>query len=75
MQAAIATMVGQSGGVIINLASMAAVAGISDRFAYSMSKGAVRAMTLSVAKTSWTRIFAAIASPRREYILRLSMDT
>ena len=50
MQAAIATMVRQSGGVIVNLASMAAVVGISDRFAYSMSKGAVRSMTLSVAK-------------------------
>lgn len=50
MQAAISTMVGQPGGVIINLASMAAVAGIPDRFAYSMSKGAVRSMTLSVAK-------------------------
>jgi 2-keto-3-deoxy-L-fuconate dehydrogenase len=50
MQAAIATMVGQSGGVILNLASVAAVAGIPDRFAYSMSKGAVRAMTFSVAK-------------------------
>jgi 2-keto-3-deoxy-L-fuconate dehydrogenase len=50
MQAAIAVMLKQSGGIIINLASMAAVAGIPDRFAYSMSKGAVRAMTLSVAK-------------------------
>jgi 2-keto-3-deoxy-L-fuconate dehydrogenase len=50
MQAAIATMVNQSGGVIVNLASMAAIVGFSDRFAYSMSKGAVRAMTLSVAK-------------------------
>jgi 2-keto-3-deoxy-L-fuconate dehydrogenase len=50
MQAAISTMSRQPGGVIINLASMAAVAGIPDRFAYSMSKGAVRAMTLSVAK-------------------------
>jgi 2-keto-3-deoxy-L-fuconate dehydrogenase len=50
MQAAISVMLKQSGGVIINLASMAAVAGIANRFAYSMSKGAVRAMTLSVAK-------------------------
>jgi 2-keto-3-deoxy-L-fuconate dehydrogenase len=50
MQAAISTMAGQSGGLIINLCSMAASAGIPDRFAYSMSKGAVRAMTLSVAK-------------------------
>jgi NAD(P)-dependent dehydrogenase (short-subunit alcohol dehydrogenase family) len=50
MQAAIATMLGQSGGVILNLASITAVSGISSRFAYSMSKGAVRAMTFSVAK-------------------------
>jgi len=38
------------GGVIINLSSVAAHVGIKDRFAYSMSKGAVHAMTLSVAK-------------------------
>jgi len=38
------------GGVIINVSSIAAQVGISDRFAYSMSKGAIHAMTLSVAK-------------------------
>lgn len=38
------------GGVILNMASIAATVGISDRFAYSMSKGAVLSMTLSVAK-------------------------
>lgn len=38
------------GGVILNMASVAASVGISDRFAYSMSKGAVMSMTLSVAK-------------------------
>ncbi|QES89077.1 SDR family NAD(P)-dependent oxidoreductase [Rhizosphaericola mali] len=38
------------GGVIINMASIAAHVGLNDRFAYSMSKGAVFAMTLSVAK-------------------------
>jgi 2-keto-3-deoxy-L-fuconate dehydrogenase len=43
-------MLRQSGGVIVNLASMAAIMGFSSRFAYSMSKGAVRAMTFSVAK-------------------------
>ena len=37
-------------GVILNVASIAATVGIPDRFAYSMSKGAVFAMTLSVAK-------------------------
>lgn len=38
------------GGAIINVSSIAAQVGISDRFAYSMSKGAVHAMTLSIAK-------------------------
>lgn len=38
------------GGAIVNMSSVAAELGISDRFAYSMSKGAVSAMTLSVAK-------------------------
>jgi NAD(P)-dependent dehydrogenase (short-subunit alcohol dehydrogenase family) len=50
MQAAILTMLTQSRGVILNLSSMAAIAGIPERFAYSMSKAAVRSMTLSVAK-------------------------
>jgi len=39
-----------NGGVIINMASIAAWVGIPDRFAYSTAKGAVMAMTLSVAK-------------------------
>ncbi len=38
------------GGVILNISSIAALVGITDRFAYSMSKGAVYAMTLSVAR-------------------------
>ena len=50
MQAALSTMVTQGSGVILNLSSTVAIIGFSDRFAYSMSKGAVRAMTLSVAK-------------------------
>lgn len=37
-------------GCILNMASIASVVGISDRFAYSMSKGAVLTMTYSVAK-------------------------
>ena len=37
-------------GVIVNMASIAGSSGIPDRFAYSMTKGAVRAMTLSVAR-------------------------
>jgi len=39
-----------NGGVIVNMASIAAWVGIPDRFAYSTAKGAVMAMTLSVAK-------------------------
>ncbi len=38
------------GGVILNLASVASSVGLADRFAYSMTKGAVVGMTLSVAK-------------------------
>jgi len=40
----------EKGGVIINIASVAGSLGINDRFAYSMSKGAVLTMTYSVAK-------------------------
>lgn len=43
-------MVENGGGAILNLASIASRLGISERFAYSASKGAVFAMTLSVAK-------------------------
>ena len=47
---AIPIMKQNGGGVILNLASIASSVGIPDRFAYSMSKGAVYAMTLSVAR-------------------------
>ena len=40
----------KTGGSIINISSIAAKVGLSDRFAYSMSKGAVHAMSMSVAK-------------------------
>lgn len=50
MQAAVSKMLAQKGGVILNLASVASKVGIPDRFAYSMSKGAVLTMTLSVAR-------------------------
>jgi len=38
------------GGIILNMASIAASTGLSDRFAYSMTKGAVVSMTYSVAR-------------------------
>lgn len=50
MQAALPKMLRQGGGAILNLASIASRLGIADRFAYSMSKGAVLTMTLSVAR-------------------------
>lgn len=40
----------EKGGAILNMASIAAMVGIPDRFVYSTAKGAVAAMTLSVAK-------------------------
>jgi 2-keto-3-deoxy-L-fuconate dehydrogenase len=43
-------MLKSGGGAILNLASIASVVGLKDRFAYSMSKGAVLTMTYSVAK-------------------------
>ena len=38
------------GGAIVNMASIASILGIAERFAYSMSKGAVYTMTFSIAK-------------------------
>lgn len=50
LYAAIPQMKIRGGGVIVNMASIAALVGLTDRFAYSMSKGAIFAMTLSVAR-------------------------
>lgn len=43
-------MKAQQKGVVLNMCSIAASVGITDRFAYSMSKGAVLGMTLSAAR-------------------------
>ena len=48
-RAAVAIMRRQGGGVILNMASIASLIGLRDRFAYSMSKGAVHTMTMSIA--------------------------
>ena len=50
LQAGVNAMKKSGGGSIVNISSIAAKVGLSDRFAYSMSKGAVHAMTMSVAK-------------------------
>ncbi|MDY0907696.1 SDR family NAD(P)-dependent oxidoreductase [Pedobacter sp. CFBP9032] len=50
LYAAIPQIRAAGGGVIINMASIASLIGLPDRFAYSTAKGAVKAMTMSVAK-------------------------
>lgn len=50
MHAVISSMKERQYGVIVNLASIASSVGIAERFAYSMTKGAVLTMTYSVAK-------------------------
>ena len=50
LHAAIPQLKESGNAVILNLASIAALVGIPDRFAYSTAKGAVKAMTMSVAK-------------------------
>ncbi len=50
MQKALPLLQQSGGGVILNMASIAASCGLPDRFAYSMTKGAVLSMTLSTAR-------------------------
>ncbi|HLY71283.1 MAG TPA: SDR family oxidoreductase [Puia sp.] len=50
LHAAIPLMQQQGGGIIVNICSIAARVGLQDRFAYSMTKGAVYSMTLSTAR-------------------------
>ena len=50
MHFGVARMIESGGGAILNICSVAAKLGISERFAYSMTKGAVLSMTLSVAR-------------------------
>ena len=50
LHAVVGHMKTSGGGVILNMASIAGSSGLPDRFAYSMSKGAVVAMTYSVAR-------------------------
>lgn len=50
LYACLPIMMKQEGASIINMASITAHVGLADRFAYSMSKGAIAAMTLSVAR-------------------------
>lgn len=49
-QAVLQRMIDQGGGAILNMCSIAAMMGLADRYAYSMTKGAVLMMTYSIAK-------------------------
>jgi 2-keto-3-deoxy-L-fuconate dehydrogenase len=65
-QAAISHMRTSGGGAILNMASIAGTAALADRFAYSMTKGAVVAMTYSVARDYVThKIRCNCISPAR----------
>jgi NAD(P)-dependent dehydrogenase (short-subunit alcohol dehydrogenase family) len=48
-RAAIPIMLRHGGGVILNMASITSLVGVPERFAYSMTKGAVLTMTMSIA--------------------------
>jgi 2-keto-3-deoxy-L-fuconate dehydrogenase len=48
-RAVVPIMVAQGGGAILNMASIASLVGVPERFAYSMTKGAVLTMTMSIA--------------------------
>ncbi len=50
IHAVLPLMLKKGNGVILNMASVAALVGLNDRFAYTTAKGAIISMTLSVAK-------------------------
>jgi NAD(P)-dependent dehydrogenase (short-subunit alcohol dehydrogenase family) len=51
--------------VVLNLCSVAARLGLSDRFAYSMTKGAVFSMTMSVARDFVDKVRCNCICPAR----------
>jgi 2-keto-3-deoxy-L-fuconate dehydrogenase len=48
-KAALEIMLPQGHGVVLNMASIASLVGVPERFAYAMTKGAVHTMTMSIA--------------------------
>jgi 2-keto-3-deoxy-L-fuconate dehydrogenase len=64
-RAAATRMLEHGRGVILNLASIASLIGIEDRFAYSMTKGAVLTMTRSIALDYMGKIRCNCLCPAR----------
>jgi NAD(P)-dependent dehydrogenase (short-subunit alcohol dehydrogenase family) len=64
-RAVVERMAEQGGGVILNMASIAGSSGLADRFSYSMSKGAVLAMTYSIARDYLGKVRCNCISPAR----------
>jgi NAD(P)-dependent dehydrogenase (short-subunit alcohol dehydrogenase family) len=48
-RAGVALMLESGGGAIVNMGSIASLVGVAERFAYSMTKGAILTMTYSIA--------------------------
>ena len=64
-QQAVERMLPRGAGVILNLASIASLIAIEDRFAYSMTKGAVLTMTRSIALDYMGKIRCNCLCPAR----------
>ncbi|HEV8254391.1 MAG TPA: SDR family oxidoreductase [Vicinamibacteria bacterium] len=64
-RAAVPIMLRRGAGVILNMASIAALVGIEDRFAYSMTKGAVLSITRSIAVDYMKKIRCNCICPAR----------
>jgi len=62
---ALPMLLSRSGASIVNIASLASLVGVADRFAYSMSKGAVLTMTMSIALDYMRRIRCNCICPAR----------
>ena len=65
MHASVPHMKANGGGIILNMASIASLIDVADRFAYSMSKGAVLTMTKSIATDYMKRIRCNCICPAR----------
>lgn len=64
-RAAVPAMLERGGGIILNMASIASLIALEDRFAYAMTKGAVLTMTRSIALDYMGKIRCNCLCPAR----------